>query len=207
MSASSGSGGMSASSGSTSSGSGGMGAGQTVEVGPMLNLSIPNNSYDGTKSTMVCADLVAPSEAVNVVAEVTLEIGIDHDWVGDLTIKLDSPSGTTVTLMSMPGEIRSADDGSGFSFESSDLVASAPILFLAGAAVSAEDMGLSLANSEVICQDDAICEYAPDHGAATASALSDFIGEASNGTWEICVADSVGGNSGTLDAAKLTIVK
>lgn len=44
------------------------------------------------------------------VDDVALEIGVEHTWVGDLTIKVVSPTGTVVTAMNRPGAAV-ADDG------------------------------------------------------------------------------------------------
>src|SRR4051812_37099880 len=92
------------------------------------NLAIPDDGYNGTLSSMAVANVpVSQIGADGTVTSVKLRFdgtncdhsaapysaGLAHTWVGDLTIKVVSPNGTVVTLVSRMGLAETADDGSG----------------------------------------------------------------------------------------------
>ena len=141
---------------------------------------------------------------LDTVASVQLQLAMAHTWVGDLTMKLVSPRGTIVTLMSRPGRMEPADDGSGNGGDASDLAIGSPITFVMGAVVSSEAMGATIAGG-VACQDDAICSYAPSHGAAAAGDLATFALEPAHGTWRFCVGDGSANDVGTIDRVTLNL--
>jgi subtilisin-like proprotein convertase family protein len=110
-------------------------------------------------------------------------VGLDHTWVGDLTIKLKSPAGTIVTLMNSPGGVANSghnfcntvldDDGAG---------------------------GLSPSIQSVTPS------QAPYTGTfSPASPLSAFDGQAANGTWTLIVTDSGHEDTGFVRAFSLII--
>jgi subtilisin-like proprotein convertase family protein/truncated hemoglobin YjbI len=174
-----------------------------------VNLAIPDDGYTGTKASMICAGLTIDDDGINYVAEVEVEVGINHPWLGDLVIKVYSPAQTAITVLSRAGMSELADDGSGVSVEGSDLSAGAPITFLEDAPFDAETLGdgVNLGNSGVACQDDGRCEYTPNHGAATPGSLADFAGELAPGTWQICVGDAGSADKGTLVNASIKLRK
>ena len=59
-----------------------------------------------------------------------------------------------------------------------------------GGGTSAENLGTALS---VVCQDDGICNYVPNAGAATPGTLAAFDGQNGAGSWQVCVGDSAGG--------------
>lgn len=162
-------------------------------------LDIPDDLYDGTLASMAC--MMIPGTA-GTVTDVEVSMGVDHTWVGDLTVKLVSPSGTVSTLQSRAGADEMVDDGSGPVGTNADLVATAPVNYLNGAATSAEDMG---AAGSVICQDDGICDYFPFPDAGPGTDLDDFDGEEGGGDWMLCVGDGAGADVGQICSAALTI--
>ncbi|HTM46616.1 MAG TPA: proprotein convertase P-domain-containing protein [Polyangiaceae bacterium] len=179
---------------------------QTVSAGPGLALAVPDNGYNGTVGSMACVSLVAGSWTGANITSVSVELGIDHTWVGDLVIKLIHPDNTVVTLMSRPGFAETADDGSeAGAGDSSNLSSAAPITFVQGAGVSAELMGNVIDSSHVVCTDDSQCSFAPANGAAAAGTLSSFVGKAAQGTWKLCFGDVQLGDLGLVDRATLTI--
>ena len=98
-----------------------------------------------------------------------------HTWLGDLTFKLTSPSGTTITLLQ---------------WECEDITTDFDIKFGDDAA---------LEHSEVPCP---YCDgkfYQPDE------ALSAFIGEFPKGDWTLEVDDFIGGDGGDLQAWSIEI--
>ncbi len=172
-----------------------------------VNLLIVDDNYNGTKGSMACASFNVVGNGIDVVDGVEVKVGIDHAWVGDLVIKVFSPEGSVVTVLSRPGLVEAADDGKGFSPEGSDLSAAAPISFLMGAENDAEEMGSTIISDEVICQTDGFCDYFPNAGKALAGDLSDLAGEAAPGTWQVCVGDAGSADEGTLVDAKLKVHK
>jgi subtilisin-like proprotein convertase family protein len=132
-------------------------------------------------------------------------VAMAHTWVGDLVVKLISPANTVVTLMSRPGVVEAADDGTAAGGDSSNLVIGFPVTWKDGAAVSAENMGNTIANAGNVCQNDGICVFDPNAGAATPGKLAAFIGQAGPGTWKLCVGDGGLGDIGSIDQVKLVV--
>ncbi len=161
-------------------------------------LPIPDDGYDGTLASMAC---VSFSGFNGVVTDMSATLAIDHTWVGDLVIKVVAPDNTVLTLMSRPGLAETADDGTGCCGDSSDLSAGAPINFANGAATSAEDMGSTITGSQVVCTDDGLCDYAPAPDTGPGTDFSDFIGMDAAGTWQLCVGDAGGGDTGQIVVA------
>lgn len=170
-----------------------------------LALIAEDGFYDGTPATMACHEFMVAADGIDVVAAVEVEVGVDSGHAGDLTIKLMAPDGEAVTLVSRPGFAEAADDGEGCSGDSSNLSSAAPILFHAGGAKDAETMGDSLPSDQTICKDDAACSYAPNPGAAPAGDLAGLAGKAASGSWRLCVGDSCGGFTTTLQVVRLQL--
>lgn len=172
-----------------------------------LNLAIPDATYDGTFSSMACHAISVGS--FGEVDEAVVRIAATHTSIGDLTIKLRSPAGTVVTLVSRPGADEPADDGSNDSLtgDSSNLNAADPVTFVQSAATEAEEMGASLTSTQVVCRDDGVCSFNPNAGSATTSddLATAFDGESGTGTWTLCIGDSLTGDAGTLDSWSLTL--
>jgi hypothetical protein len=134
-----------------------------------------------------------------------------------MTIKLVSPAGQVVTLMSRPGATEVADNGTDQPYGSSDiLVATSPITFNAAATVTAENMGL--AAGTIICQaaapGDGVCSYSPHPGAAAAGNFATFVGQPiGNGmlgtgtpaNWQLCIGDSATPDAGTINSVTLNV--
>jgi subtilisin-like proprotein convertase family protein len=171
-----------------------------------LGLNIPDDGYDGSPGSMTCVDLDVMDDGVNVVVNVTLEIGIDHIAAGDLTMKVISPAGTIITVLSRPGINELADNGIDGIGDTSNLSIDWPITFFNIGATDAEDMGSTInANDSIVCMDDGLCEYAPNPGAAGGGDLSMLDAQSSVGTWQVCVADSEPLDGGVIDFVELTI--
>ncbi|MFO0756521.1 MAG: proprotein convertase P-domain-containing protein [Byssovorax sp.] len=170
-----------------------------------LAQAIPDDGYNGMQSSMACVNVNVVASGDSVVDYVCPTIGMAHTWIGDLVIKLISPMGTVVTLMSRPGVIEAVDDGSAIGGDSSNLLATFPIAWKDGAAVSAENMGNTIASSGVVCRDDNACVFDPNAGIASPGKLAAFIGQAGPGTWKLCVGDGGAGDTGSIDQVKLVI--
>ena len=105
--------------------------------------------------------------------------GLDHTWVGDLIVKLTSPAGTTVTLMSRPGGI--GNSGNNFC----DTVL--------------DDAGLTSIQAIVPAGAPFSGTFAPN------SPLSAFDGQDPNGTWVLNVSDNQGADTGSVRRFSLAI--
>jgi hypothetical protein len=106
-------------------------------------------------------------------------VGLDHTWVGDLIVKLTSPAGTTVTLMSRPG----GTGNSGNNFCDTVL----------------DDAGLTSIQAIVPGGAPFTGTFAPN------SPLSAFDGEDPNGTWVLNVSDNQGVDTGSVRRFSLAI--
>ncbi len=106
-------------------------------------------------------------------------VGLDHSWVGDLTLTLTSPSGTTVTLMNRPGGI----NNSGNNFCKTVLTDSATNSIQTIAIAGAPWQG----------------SFKP------AQPMAAFAGENPNGTWILHVTDSVTIDTGSVRAFTLSL--
>ena len=189
---------------------------QVFTAGPGLALAIPDNTYNGTAGSMLCHTIAVPSGGGggDTVDNVTVQIAQSHTFVGDLTIKLIGPTGIVTTLTSRPGVLESADDGNdvvGFG-ENSNLLIANPLTYEQVAINESEMMGKipsDHASGDVICVfAGSPCNYNPDNGAANATAedLSTAYDTTTKvGNWQLCIGDSAGADTGTLDGWTLTI--
>jgi predicted outer membrane repeat protein len=183
----------------------------TVTATSSPSSTIPDGAYDGSWGTMACdtlntGDLV---ESGWVVQELSVTLSITHTWVGDLVVKLVSPEGSVLGLVSRPGTTEIADDGGNDTTWASGatLQANFPIHIYDGAPYDAEEMGAGLGWGSVICRDDGECDFYPNPGAvAGLSDLAGFAGEQATGDWQLCVGDTVAGGEGTLAAWSLEMV-
>ncbi len=162
------------------------------------NLSIPGG-FDGSLGSMACEDFVVAGFS-SPIYSVSVETAIDHTWGSDLEVKLVNPNGDILTVMN-------ANSGGG-----TDLVSTHPVIFVDGAAVSAENMGTGLGDSEAVCRDDDICEYAPapDNEPSPPDTFEDLVnlepGDG-NGTWQLCLGDNfIFADDGTLVSATLNMI-
>ncbi|WP_367392944.1 proprotein convertase P-domain-containing protein [Lewinella sp. LCG006] len=181
-----------------------------------INLAPLDADYDGTLGTMASQSVtIAGIPAGTTITDIQVDLGFDHTWVGDLTIKLQAPDGTIFGLMSRPGLAEAADDGTDCCGDSSNSnldAAMAPLTWLDGAAVSAEDMGNTLTTAEIVGLDDGIFEYAPAPGsiAQPPSTFADLFpaagsGNLLNGDWTVYVGDGAAGDTGAFRSITLRI--
>jgi len=186
---------------------------QTYVAGPGLGLAVPDNGYNGTQGSMLCNTIAVATGGGggDTVATATVTVAMSHTFVGDLTIKLFSPGGTPITLVSHPGVVETADDGNdtaGFG-ENSNLAIANPLTYDDTAPNPSEQMGKvpsDLATGDIICAfAGSPCTYAPSPGAATAGNLGSLNGQSKVGNWSLCLGDSAAADTGTLDGWTLTL--
>jgi subtilisin-like proprotein convertase family protein len=166
------------------------------------NAAIIDDAYNGTQGSMTCKTIAVASEtgANTIVGPVTVTVPIASDTVGNLVIKLFTPT-DSFTLMSRPGYVEPADDGAGNNDgDTSNMATANPISFAMSSADSAENMGNTITGAQTVCAADGRCTYLPNNGASALSEnLADSNGDSKVGNWTLCVGDSstTGGN-GTL---------
>jgi subtilisin-like proprotein convertase family protein len=148
---------------------------------------IPDNSEAGIEYPLTVAGVPVGA----TVTDLSVDLAIEHTWVGDLIIELRGPNGEVLNLVDRPGRPL------GTFGDSSNAAATAEgtISFDDNAAsgVNAEDMGATIFGDEVICLDDGICNYFPND---QSTFFSDIIGGDPNGEWNLFVSDNGGGDTG-----------
>jgi uncharacterized repeat protein (TIGR01451 family) len=166
-------------------------------------LTVTDDLYDGSLGSMVC-DVIDASAIPggDTVDGVQVGLGLNHTWVGDVVVKLQSPDSSILGLVSRPGYAEPADDGTGCCGDSSNLLSTSPISFLDTGTYDAELMGVGIN----ICLDDGECDFFPNPGAvAGLSSFAGFTGESASGNWSLCIGDSASGDEGFFQDWSLTI--
>ncbi|MDA1091585.1 MAG: S8 family serine peptidase, partial [Proteobacteria bacterium] len=75
-----------------------------------VGVSFPHSAIpDGGSTT----SLIHAGGSPIVIDRIEVDLSISHTWIGDLTVQLTSPSGTTSTLINRPGKSASSSFGSG----------------------------------------------------------------------------------------------
>lgn len=179
---------------------------QVVSLVSLNETVADDGSYDGSIASMACIDVNVVDLGFDEIQSVELTVAIDHPYLGDLIIKVVSPSDKVVTVLSRAGVDEPADDYHEPNGDSSDLSASDPITFLEDGATDAEDMGDSINGNLAACGDDTFCEYDPNPGAGPGTGLGDFVDDSPAGNWQVCVADGDTNDQGTVKAVTLTIL-
>lgn len=183
----------------------------TVNVwsaGPGLSIGIPDDGYNGSFGSMASAFIVVGDDGFggNIISDIDVTIGMSHTWVGDLTIKVVSPGGMVLTLLSRPGFAELADDGVGCCGDSSDLGFAFGITYDDASPNSAELMGSTIISGLIGDPANGSPDnYFPNPGAGPGVALSDFNGLNALGNWTLYIGDSVSADTGVLDRWSMTI--
>lgn len=173
-----------------------------------LGLTLPDGTdYDGSLATMVCVDLTFVDQGFSTIQKVELTIAVEHYWVGDLVVKLQSPANKLTTVLSRPGKSEGGDDNTqGGSGHNANLALNYPIRFADDAIHDAETMGQSLSNGQTVCDDDLRCDYFPNPGAGPGSNLALFNGDSPVGQWTVCIADADDSYAGYLQDVHLSVL-
>lgn len=175
-------------------------------AGPGLAQAVPDDGYDGTLASMACNDFVLGTGGTSV-EDVEVELGIASTYIGDLTVKVVSPTGTVITPLSRPGLAEAADDGADGTFgDSSDTTATSVVRFADLGGNDAELMGGALSAAQAVCLVDGVCDFAPNPGAAAAGTFGSLAGETPQGTWRVCVGDSAADDPITVDSVRLNVL-
>ena len=184
-----------------------------------LNLPIDNmamngawdDKYNGKVDSMLCVDIMVPDTGLNFVNGVRLKVGMDHTYVGDITIKVIAPDATLLTALGRPGPepMPIPDTGVQCCGDDSNLSVTFPFTLNNAAVANGKDMGKGITNAQIICKDEnpkiVPCEFKPYKGGGPGTDFNDFKGKAANGTWKVCFGDSGKGDFGKLDYIGLDI--
>ncbi|HEY8560971.1 MAG TPA: proprotein convertase P-domain-containing protein [Pyrinomonadaceae bacterium] len=173
-------------------------------------VGIPDAAYNGTIGSMACstintASVVAPG---TLVAGVSVNVALDHTWIGDLTIKLRAPDGKVLTLLNRPGS-NAPDNGADNPIgDNSNWAAGTSIAFADGAGPEAETMGAALADSQNICAADGVCAHdpSPDTAPTPPASFADFNDGTARGAWSLCVGDSAQLDAGNIRSWTLNLI-
>ncbi|MEX0885295.1 MAG: proprotein convertase P-domain-containing protein [Phycisphaeraceae bacterium] len=181
---------------------------QTITSDPDLNLSIPDGAYDGsddpTATLVHTLDLHAPGDFIASDTPLLVTLWLDHDYAGDLTIKLISPAGTEIFLLNRPGSMAFGDGGDLGQVRGSNanLGSGFPITFRDDALIGATTMGDNLSNSDIIGDplNGSSAEYRPSFNFyfAGLQSLSLLNGESAHGAWQLHIGDAATGQTGAL---------
>ncbi len=157
-------------------------------------IAIPDATYDGTLASAASSSLLVTGQNPGTITSVRVGVGIDHDWVGDLTLKLQAPDGSLLFLLNRPGLVSSMDgDPSGGGF-SGNLAFTQPIGFSDAAGPYADTLGVGFLDGQTITGG----SFKPDGDGAGDDQLSMLNGLEADGLWTLYVGDSASGGTGSL---------
>jgi subtilisin-like proprotein convertase family protein len=170
--------------------------------------SLDGNDGTGADAGMTCAALDFSGSAITTVTGVTMDLGLSHSWIGDLVVKLMSPSGTLLAPLNRPG-YTGPDDGTGGVGDSANLSSGDLVTFDDDSTKTAESMGdESTLSAYVVCQNAPFnCGYtpSPDGVANSVASFAGFSGEDPDGVWAVCVGDAAPLDQGTFGSVTLNI--
>lgn len=151
-----------------------------AQTGPYQNLtSAPVNETATSCSGTPLTRTISVADSFTI-ADVDFGFTIDHTYRGDLQVRLQSPSGTEITLVTNDGGNGNANYDVLFDDDATDAVNT-------GSHVGQDTTGAPYYDNPVSPQ----------------AALSAFNGEEANGTWTVEVCDIYNGDSGTFRRAEL----
>ncbi len=135
---------------------------------PGLPVVIPNNNPAGVASTLDIGQDVT-------LTDLNAHVVINHTWVGDLKIQLQSPAGTTVTLLDRPG-------------------------FPPGNGCNNVNMDVTFDSASAFNLENHCAGTNPWYVGvgAPAQSLDAFNGQSTSGTWKLLVTDPVAGGTGSI---------
>ena len=125
---------------------------------------------------------------LRVVTGARLELGITHEWVGDLVVTIEAPDGMAVRVLDRPGTVPAGFPGPwGCGGDDID-------------ATFTDDATRTVFDA---CSTDAVPVYTGD--IAPEQPLGAFTGVNPQGAWTVTVRDAQTGDAGTLDALRLIL--
>ncbi|MCF8258469.1 MAG: proprotein convertase P-domain-containing protein [Flavobacteriales bacterium] len=160
-------------------------------------LTITDNVYNGTLGSMNSSAIPVSGVTGTSVINIEVDVNINHTWPGDLVLKLVSPDGDILTLVSRPGATETADDG----ISAGGVGTSADWL---GSTVTFTDLGAADAESLTT---PFTGTYFPNPGASThpTQTFASLFGGTMNGNWTLYAGDRAAGDVGTLNSWAIRI--
>lgn len=155
------------------------------------SLAIPDNNATGVSNTINVTGTSANVGALSVT------VGINHTWLGDLVIKLTHGT-DTVVLMDRPGRAPGATTGVG---QGDDLSSAFPLTFSASGTQTAESMGAACNGTIGSTSGCTNTSFLPD------GSLDVFLGDPFAGTWTLSVSDNEALDVGTLFSWSLNLTE
>ena len=132
-------------------------------------VAIPDGNSTGVTVTMNVTENV-------VITDLDVDVIINHTWVGDVSVSIKSPAGTSALIIDRPGRV-----SSGFGCSGNDIDA------------TLDDEAATPVENECASAVPTINgTFTPNNP------LSVFDGESTMGVWELTVYDSAGGDTGSL---------
>ena len=130
------------------------------------------------------------------VTDVSIEVMLDHTWVGDLAIELVSPGGLELQVLARPGSTI-GDEQTGAPWgDSSNLDPGSPITFSDAGTASAETLGQGVGGGS----DVPAGSYTPDADgwSSDIASFQEFWWRTAGGDWTLRVGDYANADTGTL---------
>lgn len=163
---------------------------------PDAGYTSPTNGTTG----MVCRTITVAAGTIN---NPEIVLGMNHTWIGDVTVKVIPPSGAPiVTLFNRPGQPATLFGSS------ADFAQANPITFRDSSTNDPEVMGTGLTATQAVCRDGAqLCNFRTNRDAEVlpnVTNLAALNGQAAGGNWQVCVGDSATGDTGSLCTATIT---
>lgn len=176
-----------------------------------------STAYAGLQQGMTCVGVMVNTPAGTTLADLDVEVGIDHNNASDLVLKLwppgAAPSNATLaaTLVSRPGLAEAADVSSNGGIAYADLSSSFPIRFDDSVIPSSENLSVGIGSGDTICEDGSppTCTFTSSVGSTLGKTLTTLVTDTPNptGSWTFCAADvdNVGGETGPGDLEVLAL--
>jgi hypothetical protein len=158
--------------------------------GPIV---IPDNLPAGGSSTLSAVNLLNPT--IFTFDSVTIVVSTTHTWIGDLTVTLTSPGGTSVQLFRRPGTAGVGNSG--------DWLAGTYTFVLSGGiAMPNTNTNTIPGSSYNITSNPGSTQIIPAPNPNTYTA---FTGQNLNGTWTLNISDNAGGDTGAISGWSMNI--
>jgi subtilisin-like proprotein convertase family protein len=152
-------------------------------------VAIPDGDNQGNCGTQAIASIVVPAASAFTISSADASFNIPHTWQGDVKVSLRHvETGTTVLMVNQPGEGNFNTDNFGASTADADLFRN--IDSAAGV------YNLPFQNVGI---DNVRAQWKPE------SPLSAFNGQSSVGTWQLIAEDCFAGDTGSINAFKLSL--
>ncbi len=159
-------------------------------------LTIPDDGYNGSLASMGASNIAVTGVTGSSVINIEVDVNLNHTWVGDLIMKLQSPDGSLLTLVSRPGSAETVDDGTtGTVGTNSDWL---------GSTLTFTDLGTTDAE---LLNTPFTGTYFPNPGASTSptQTFASLFGGSMNGNWTLYVGDRAADDIGTLNSWAIRI--